>query len=188
MNNNCTSASISGRMGGGFGVIQHSRVDRRHHEIGSPVRPWIRIQVGRLRFVPCGSRLRSRLLALLEVALRGAALDDVSDGRLVVEDLHHLAASVGDALRDESAALHASLQYTAKDHKTDSLVPYGLPVGAWGYLNQFADAFDLGRLLRVHLHAGQHFRQFAVHLTLQLRLQKTRKHGAVPVSKSVQPN
>lgn len=37
------------------------------------------------------------------------------------------------------------------------------------YLDQLVYPVDVG-VLCVRLHAGQHFRQFTVHLTLQLRL------------------
>lgn len=60
-------------------------------------------------------RRRCRLVALLEVALGGAALDDVGHVLLVIEDLHHLRACIGDAVGDDFAALHVALREQMTD-------------------------------------------------------------------------
>lgn len=51
-----------------------------------------------------------RFLTFFKVALGRTTLDDVGDGRLMVEDLHDLAARIVDALRDDLAALHVALR------------------------------------------------------------------------------
>lgn len=50
-----------------------------------------------------------RFLAFLEIPFRCAPLNDVGHVRLVIENLHDLAACVRDALGHDFAALHVAL-------------------------------------------------------------------------------